>query len=137
MAAGVIILVDLCCFRERSSLSPVTRKSAWLASASASRKLSLGSGATGPDRRSRQKREVPKARGEQFGRAGPKSRPEERSAGDIPEFRYERVTGDERERLAFPSVKKLGWRAQRRQKRGEQDVGVEDEAHQDRLARSR
>jgi hypothetical protein len=37
MAAGVIIRVDLCCFRERSSLSPVTRNSAWLASASASR----------------------------------------------------------------------------------------------------
>ena len=58
-------------------------------------------------------------------------------AGDIPEFRYERVTGDERERLALPSVKKLGWRAQRRQKRGEQDVGVKNEAHQDRWARSR
>jgi hypothetical protein len=83
------------------------------------------------------KREVPKARGEQLGRAGAKSRPEKRSTGDIAEFRYERVTGDERERLALPSVEKLGWRAQRRQKRGEQDVGVEDEAHQDRLARSR
>ena len=31
----------------------------------------------------------------------------------------------------------LAWRAQRRQKRGEQDVGAEDEAHQNRLARSR
>jgi hypothetical protein len=29
--------VDLWCFRKRSSLSPVTRNSAWLASASASR----------------------------------------------------------------------------------------------------
>jgi|SRR5271169_2155959 len=37
IAVGVIIRVDLCCFRERSSLSPVTRNSAWLASASASR----------------------------------------------------------------------------------------------------
>ena len=37
MAAGVIIRVDLCCLRERSSSSPVTRNSAWLASASVSR----------------------------------------------------------------------------------------------------
>ena len=37
IAAGVIIRVDWCCFRERSCLSPVTRNSAWLASASASR----------------------------------------------------------------------------------------------------
>jgi hypothetical protein len=54
------------------------------------------------------KREVPKARGEQLGPAGAKSRPEKRSTGDIAEFRYERVTGDERERLALPTVEKLG-----------------------------
>ena len=53
------------------------------------------------------KREVPKARREQFGRAGAKSRPEERPAGDVAEFRNERVTGDERERLALPGVEKL------------------------------
>ena len=56
---------------------------------------------------------------------------------DIAEFLDERVTGDERERLALPSVEKLGRRAQGRQERGEQDVGVEDETRQDRLARSR
>src|ERR1039457_650632 len=37
IAAGVTIRVDLWCFRERSSLSPVTRNSASPASASASR----------------------------------------------------------------------------------------------------
>lgn len=55
-----------------------------------------------------EKREVPKARGEQLGRAGAKSRPEKRPAGDIAEFRYERVTGDQREPLALPSVENLG-----------------------------
>lgn len=98
----------------------------------------MGSGAIGPEGRSRQKnREVPKARGEQLGRAGAKSRPEERPAGDVAEFRYQRVTGDERERLALPGVEKLGRRAQGREKSGDQDVGLENEAHQDRLARSR
>lgn len=42
---GVMIRVGPWCLRARSPLSPVTRKSAWLASASASRKLSLASGA--------------------------------------------------------------------------------------------
>jgi hypothetical protein len=46
-------------------------------------------------------------------------RTEKRSTGDLAEFRYERVTGDERELLALPSVEKLGWRAQRRQKRAQ------------------
>ena len=82
------------------------------------------------------KGEIPKARGEQLGRAGAKSRPEKRPTGDIAEFRYERVTSDERERLALPSVEKLGWCAKWRQQRGEQDVGVEDQAYQGRLARS-
>jgi len=34
------------------------------------------------------KGEVPKARGEQLGRAGAKSRPEKRPGGDIADFRY-------------------------------------------------
>ena len=72
-------------------------------------------------------REVPKARGEQLGRAGAKSRPEERPAGDVAEFRYQRVTGDERERLALP-----GAREERRS-----GCWCRGEAHQDRLARSR
>jgi len=83
------------------------------------------------------KREVPKARGEKLGHTGAKSRPEKRTAGNVAEFRYERVTGDESERLALPGVEKLCRRAQGREKGREQDVGVEDEAHQDRLARSR
>ena len=37
----------------------------------------------------------------------------------------------------FSSPRQVTIHVQRRQKRGEQDVGVEDEAHQDRLARSR
>ena len=75
------------------------------------------------------KREVAKASGEQFGHAGAKSRPEERPPGNVAEFRDECVTGDEREPLALPSVEKLGRRAQGREKGGDQDVGVEDEAH--------
>ena len=47
-------------------------------------------------------REVPKARGEQLSSAGAKSRPEKRPASDIAEFRYERVTGDEREPSCAP-----------------------------------
>ncbi len=38
--------------------------------------------------------------------------------------------------LRSQASRSFGWRAQRRQERGEQDVGVEDEAHHDRLARS-
>jgi len=83
------------------------------------------------------KREVPKTRGEQLGRADAKSRPEKRPAGDSAQFRYELVTGDKREPLALPSVDKLGRGAQWRQKSGEQEVGIEDEAHQERWARSR
>jgi hypothetical protein len=78
---------------------------------------------------SAKKREVAKASGEQFGHAGAKSRPEERPPGNVAEFRNERVTGDETEPLALPSVEKFGWRAQGREKGGDQDVGVEDEAH--------
>ena len=83
------------------------------------------------------KREVPKARGEQLSRAGANSRPEERPADDIAEFLYQRITGDERETIALPGVEKLCRRAQGREKGGEQDVGIEDEAYQGRLARSR
>lgn len=61
---------------------------------------------------SAKKREVAKASGEQFGHAGAKSRPEERPPGNVAEFRNERVTGDETEPLALPSVEKFGWRAQ-------------------------
>lgn len=65
------------------------------------------------------KREVTKASGEQLGRAGAKSRTEERPAGDVAEFRNERLTGDEREYLPLPGVEKLRRRAQRREKGGE------------------
>src|ERR1019366_5021428 len=40
-------------------------------------------------------REVTKAGGEQFGRAGAQSRPEERPTGDVAELRNERLTGNE------------------------------------------
>jgi len=86
---------------------------------------------------SAKKREVAKASGEQFGQAGAKSRPEERPPGNVAEFRNECVTGDEREPLALPSVEKLGWRAQGREKGGDQDVGVEDEAQFRTVRRAR
>ena len=95
------------------------------------------SGAIGPEGRFLQKKsEVPKARGEKLDHTGPKSRPEEPTAGNVAEFRYECGTGDE-SGLALPGVQNLCRRAQGREKGREQDVGVEDEAHQDRLARSR
>jgi hypothetical protein len=111
--AGVIIRVDLCCLRERSSLSHA--------------------GGQVPAK----ERGVTKASGEQLSGTGAKPRTEERPAGHVAEFRNERVTCDEREDLALPGVQELSRRAQGRQKSGEQDVSVEDEAHQDRLARSR
>ena len=83
------------------------------------------------------KREVTKTSGEQFGRTGAKSRTEERPADDVAEFRNERLTGHEREYLPLPGVEELRRRAQGREKGGDQDVSVEDETFQDRLARSR
>src|SRR6202049_274700 len=83
------------------------------------------------------KREVPKTCREQFGRADSKSGPEKRSNGDLAQFRYKPITGDQRESLPLPGIQQLCGRTQRRQQRGEQDVGVEDEAHQGRWARSR
>ena len=67
--------VDLRCFRERSSLSPVTRNSASLASANASRWLSLGSGAIGPEGRSRQKKRSPEGPRREVSHPGPRRVP--------------------------------------------------------------
>jgi hypothetical protein len=50
------------------------------------------------------KREVPKARGEQLGRAGAKSRSEKWPAGDIAKFLYERIRGDQRESVPLPGI---------------------------------
>ncbi len=97
----------------------------------------MGSGATESESRSRQKKRSLEGRRRAAQLRWREAWPGKTPGGDIAEFRYERVTGDERDRLAFPSVKKLGWRAPRRQECGEQDVGVEDEAYHDRLARSR
>src|ERR1017187_6666174 len=50
------------------------------------------------------KRKVPKALGQQFGRAGAKSRPEKRPTGDVAEFRNERIPGDQRKTSPLPGV---------------------------------
>src|ERR1035438_5089473 len=56
------------------------------------------------------KRKVPKARGQQFGRAGAKSRPEKRPTGDVAEFRDERIPGDQRKTSPLQASSSLGAR---------------------------
>ena len=51
------------------------------------------------------KRKVAKARRKQLGRACAEPRAEKRPAGDVAEFRYERIGGDQRELLALPGIK--------------------------------
>ena len=95
-------------------MSPVTRNSAWLASchreqvtvfgiaARSGRKVDRGSKGKSPER-------PPRATRPRCCEASPVKNG---TAGNVTEFRNERVTGDEREPLALPRGEKLGWRAQ-------------------------
>jgi hypothetical protein len=117
MAAGVTMRVAPCRFKASRPLSPVTRNAASLAAASASRNV--------------------KGRGKKLCIASAQSCAEERPLEDFAEFREEVIGNDQREPFLLPGGEQLGRRATGRELGGEQDVGVEDEAHQVRVARRR
>jgi hypothetical protein len=78
-----------------------------------------------------------KGRGKKLCIASAQPCPEERSLQDFAEFREELIRDDQREPFLLQGGKQLGRRAKGRELGGEQDVGVEDEAHHVRLARRR
>src|ERR1700727_2780661 len=82
-------------------------------------------------------REITKSCCEQLGFTGAKSSSEKRPLGDLPKFRDELITSNEGELLPLPGVQQPRRRTLRREKCREQYVGIKDDAHHRRCARSR